>query len=58
MIVNGKKIRTSLKLMTSTLKYIEIEVLELGLSGTRPDFYRYDLESFFYVLLSICVSYS
>jgi hypothetical protein len=59
-VENGKNTRTGLKRMTGTLKYMAIEVLELGLSGARPDLqhtYRHDLESFFYVFLSICVSH-
>jgi serine/threonine protein kinase len=59
-VENGKNTRTGLKRMTGTLKFMAIEVLELGMSGARPDLqhtYRHDLESFFYVFLSICVSY-
>ena len=59
-IVDGKNTRTGAQRMTGTLKYMAIEVLELGLSGARPDLehtYRHDLESFFYVFLSMCINH-
>ena len=59
-VVDGKNMRTGAQRMTGTLKYMAIEVLELGLSGARPDLehtYRHDLESFFYVFLSICINH-
>jgi serine/threonine protein kinase len=58
-VENGKTTRTGLRRMTGTLKYMAIEVLELCMSGARPDLehtYRHDLESFFYVFLDLCLN--
>ncbi|KAF1819704.1 uncharacterized protein K489DRAFT_412416 [Dissoconium aciculare CBS 342.82] len=58
-VEKGQNVRTGLKRMTGTLKYMAIEVLELGMSGARPDLehtYRHDLESFFYVFLDMCLN--
>lgn len=57
---DGKNERTEEQVMTSTLEYIAIEILEGALrkdtSGIEHT-YRHDLESFFYVFLSVCIRY-
>ena len=65
----GKNERSGAQRMTGTLKYMAIEVVELGFCGNRheveehDDFrkldhtYRHDLESFFYVFLDICINH-
>lgn len=53
--------RTNSQRMTGTLKYMAIEVLEVAFRDkkfTLEHTYRHDLESFFYVFLSICASHS
>lgn len=55
----GKNVRTNNPGMTGTLKFMAIEVVELALQGSQRDLahtYRHDLESFFYVFLSLCAS--
>lgn len=57
---NGKNTRTDSQRMTGTLKFMAIEVVELAYRDAKLDLehtYRHDLESFFYVFLSMCVSY-
>lgn len=57
---NGKNTRTHSQRMTGTLKFMAIEVVELAYHNAKLDLehtYRHDLESFFYVFLSMCVSY-
>ncbi|KUI69342.1 hypothetical protein VM1G_05061 [Cytospora mali] len=59
-IEHGRNARTGSQRMTGTLKYMAIEVLEMAFCENRRDLqhtYRYDLESFFYVFLAICVRY-
>jgi hypothetical protein len=54
----GQNTRTNLERVTGTLKYMAIEVLQLGLRYAQISIehtYRHDLESFFYVFLLICV---
>ena len=55
-----KNERTEEQVMTGTLEYIAIEILEGALrkdtSGIEHT-YRHDLESFFYVFLSVCIRY-
>jgi hypothetical protein len=46
--------------MTGTLEYLAIEILEGGLDPKTAGIghtYRHDLESFFYVFLSVCIRY-
>jgi len=60
MIEDGQNIWTVLRRMTGTFKYMAIELLDLGMSGARPDLEqtcRHDLESLFYVFLSTYVTY-
>ena len=56
----GKNERTEEQVMTGTLEFIAIEILEGALrkdtSGIEHT-YRHDLESFFYVFLSVCIRY-
>ncbi|KAK3045430.1 hypothetical protein LTR09_012970 [Extremus antarcticus] len=59
-IEDGKNTRTGSKRMTGTLKYMAIEVVELALRDNQRDLehtYRHDLESFFYVLVDMCINY-
>ncbi|KAK4981154.1 hypothetical protein LTR28_003813 [Elasticomyces elasticus] len=59
-VEDGKNIRTGSKRMTGTLKYMAIEVVELALRDNQRDLehtYRHDLESFFHVLLDMCIKY-
>lgn len=56
----GKDEQTEAHAMTGTLEFIAIELLEATLTTeTRrlEHTYRHDLESFFYVFLSVCVRY-
>ncbi len=56
----GKNEQTEAHAMTGTLEFIAIELLEATLNTeTRrlEHTYRHDLESFFYVFLSVCVRY-
>ena len=58
--IGGKNQRSGAQRMTGTLKYMAIEVVQLAIRDARHDLehtYRHDLESFFYVFLSTCVSY-
>lgn len=46
--------------MTGILKYMAIEVLGLAFRNSNLDLdhtYRYDLESFFYVFLDVCIAH-
>ena len=57
---DGKNERTEEQVMTGILEFIAIEILEGALrkdtSGIEHT-YRHDLESFFYVFLSVCIRY-
>lgn len=56
----GYNERSGAQRMTGTLKYMAIEIVELAFRDDRRDLehtYRHDLESFFYVLLDICINY-
>ena len=57
---DGRNERTEEQVMTGTLEFIAIEILEgalrKGTSGIEHT-YRHDLESFFYVFLSVCIRY-
>lgn len=57
---NGKNERTEEQVMTGTLEYIAMEILEGALRKDTAGIehtYRHDLESFFYVFLSVCIRY-
>lgn len=52
--------RSSSQRMTGTLKFMAIEVLEIAFREkyfTLDHTYRHDLESFFYVFLSVCANH-
>ena len=55
-----KNERTEEQVITGTLEYIAIEILEGALrkdtSGIEHT-YRHNLKSFFYVFLSVCIRY-
>ena len=56
----GRNERSEEQVMTGTLEYIAIEILEGALSKDTSGIehtYRHDLESFFYVFLSVCIRY-
>ena len=56
---DGTNERSEAQKMTGTLKFVAIEVVELAFCNARLKLdytYRHDLESFFYVLLSVCIS--
>lgn len=52
---NGKNERSKVARMTGTLQFIAIEVLR-AIKRDIDHTYRYDLESFFYVFISIYIS--
>lgn len=57
---HGRNEQTEARTMTGTLEYMAIEILEGGLdpkTACIEHTYRHDLESFFYVLLSVCMRY-
>ena len=59
-VEDGKNTRTGSQRMTGTLKFMAIEVVRMAFRDNQRDLehtYRHDLESFFYVFLSICVNY-
>ena len=59
-VEDGKNTRTGSQRMTGTLKFMAIEVVKMAFRDNQRDLehtYRHDLESFFYVFLSMCVNY-
>jgi hypothetical protein len=59
-VEDGKNTRTGSQRMTGTLKFMAIEVVRMAFRDNQRDLehtYRHDLESFFYVFLSMCVNY-
>ncbi|KAH8732082.1 hypothetical protein GQ44DRAFT_273164 [Phaeosphaeriaceae sp. PMI808] len=55
---NGQNEQTEARHMTGTLEFMAIEILKGGLEPKTAGIehtYRHDLESFFYVFLSICI---
>ena len=59
-VKDGKNTRTGSQRMTGTLKLMAIEVVKMAFRDNQRDLehtYRHDLESFFYVFLSMCVNY-
>ena len=59
-VEDGQNTRTGSQRMTGTLKFMAIEVVKMAFRDNQRDLehtYRHDLESFFYVFLSVCVNY-
>ncbi|KAB8356462.1 hypothetical protein FH972_024045 [Carpinus fangiana] len=57
---DGTTNRSGAQAMTGTLKFMAIEILEMGLRDARRDIrhtYRHDMESLFYVFLSACINF-
>src|SRR5690242_15624294 len=55
---DGRNEQTKARHMTGTLQFMAIEILKGGLDSKTVGIehtYRHDLESFFYVFLSICI---
>ena len=59
-VEDGKNTQTGSQRMTGTLKFMAIEVVRMAFRDNQRDLehtYRHDLESFFYMFLSMCVNY-
>ena len=59
-VEDGKNTRTGNQRMTDTRKFMAIEVVRMAFRDKQRDLehtYRHDMESFFYVFLSMCVNY-